>query len=425
MAGFSNGDRAFFLINSPDVNINSPAIDHRIISLSVVEEMSKLTSGSLRLHDPDHALAKTLRFGVKVDVSWGYLFEDANERALLAEQINPDEFTGNIARRGFRGFIVSPSGGGSQAGQITYNANFQAFGWRGERSSRTFEGMLKREVVATLLDELGVLQREIDFQRGNESLAGGMGVRQDETAFAFLTRLSFEWRAHFTIGYLPSGDTAGLFVDIGKLGKTDFQRLVLGARGRSNIFDYGGSIGNVISWTWRNEQGLSGKGDSAQLVVIDGQPTIVRYVVEDERVVSYKLDVGKVERALLAAGEAGGPAAQYAWMQNALAVTDFEQIREYFVPDEQSTAPQGKGYTLQISTKGNPLYTAGNTATFGTGFPGWFTSPEEAARDSINWYIRKVTHTINREGYLCDIEVADAFAFSDIGAVFQTVGGAT
>lgn len=137
MAGFSNGDRAFFTVTSPDVSIDNPIINHRIISLSMVEEMGKQPTGSVRLRDPDHLLAKTLRFGVTVEVTWGYLFEDANENALLAGKVNPDEFTGAIARRGFRGFITSPSGGGDQQGNLIYNANFQALGFRGEFNART------------------------------------------------------------------------------------------------------------------------------------------------------------------------------------------------------------------------------------------------------------------------------------------------
>ncbi len=409
----NNKDTSFFTIASPDIVETEKDLTSKIISLTINEEMGRLPYGTLTLYDPTLIYARILRNGLKLDITWGYKVFDDSERSLVLVDLNSDEMSGRRERRGFNARISSPSGIGTQGGQLIYNCNFASLGFRGDEYSRFHENMFKKDLVALIFDELGVSSvfRDIRFQGGDQKLAGGTTERQDETNFQFLVRKSYEWRALFRLGHTPKGDIAGLFIDPLYLDKTLFNTWTTGGIGQSNYFDFKGPVSNVISYTWKNNEGENGVGDNIQMVLIDGVPTFLRFVQESERVQAYRLVPELVGAELEQRGlESGilGQARLYKDWQN---VKDFDTIKRFFEPIESPTAPQGFGYEIKAKMIGNPLVSPPTIANFGAGFP------ERIGNIDTKWYVRKVDHTLDIKGYFMDVDIVDAFAISPTGEV--------
>lgn len=409
----NNKDTSFFTIASPDIVETEQDLTSKIISLTINEEMGRLPYGTLALYDPNLTYARILRNGLQLDITWGYKVFDDSEKSKVLVSLNSDEMTGRRERRGFNAIISSPSGSSSQGGQVVYNCNFASLGFRGDEYSRDFTDMKKKEVVKRVFDELGVSSvfRDIRFKIGDQELSGDTKVRQDETNFQFLVRISYEWRALFRLGHTPKGDIAGLFIDPDYLDKTLFNTWTSGGKGQSNYFDYMGAVSNVISYTWKNNEGENGVGDNVQMVLIDGVPTFLRFVQENEKVTAYRLVPERIEKELTQRGLESGIQGQAKLMKDWLNVKDFEQIKWAFAPVESPTAPQGFGYEIKVKMIGNPLVSPPTIANFGEGFP------ERIGNIQTKWYIRKVAHTINNTGYFMDVDIVDAFAISPTGEV--------
>ena len=409
----NNKDLSFFTVTSPDIEETEQDLTSKIISLTINEEMGRLPFGTLTLYDPTQVYTRILRNGLKMDITWGYKVFDDGEKTKVLVNLNTDEMTGRRERRGFNAIISSPSGSASQGGQVVYNCNFSSLGFRGDEYSRDFEDMKKKDIVRRVFDELGVSSafRDIRFQLGEQELSGDTKVRQDETNFQFLVRMSYEWRALFRLGHTPKGEIAGIFIDPDYLNRTYFHDWTTGGKGQSNYFDFMGAVSNVISYTWKNNEGENGVGDNVQMTMIDGKPTFLRFVQENEKVVAYRLVPERIGEELTKKGLESGIQGQTRLMKDWLNVKDFEQIKRFFVPIESSTAPQGFGYEIKAKMIGNPLVSPPTIANFGEGFP------ERIGNIQTKWYVRKVAHTINNTGYFMDVEIVDAFAISPTGEV--------
>lgn len=412
MAGLTNKDSSFFEIRSPDSSVDERLTTADFISLSVNEKMNQLTQGTLTLRDPNLVYARILRLGVRLRIVWGYRNRDESPRTELAPIQNDDEFTGSIERRGLEVMVEAPSGQGDGEGRRTYNCNFTALGLRGEDQVREFRSGTKASVVHEVLDELGVprANRDVRFARGSEPVTDAQPVRQTESNFAFLTRLaSREWRVMFAMNYDQKGAIHAIFVDPELLGKTSYAQEVLGARGRSNLLDYMGVVSNVINYSWKNNAGRSGTGDSVQIQIVDGQPTFQRYNVETQQVVTWRLQPELIDAELDRKRDEAGIAGVAGLTADILGAQSFEEVKRFFVPVEQSTAPQGYGYEVKARMFGNPMTMAGNLIEFGAGFP------DVLGNDQTGWYAVGVGHRIDGTGYFMDVDVADAFTFSPTG----------
>jgi hypothetical protein len=411
MAGLSNKDSSFFEISSPDIDIDETIYTQDMMSLTVQEEMGKLTQGTFRLNDPNGIYARILRTGVRLFLAWGYKDIDAYPKADLVKVVNRDEFSGSIERRGIEVMVLQPSGSG-EGGKTVFNANFTSVGFRGDEYIRVFRSGNKRSVISTVLSELGISMQDIRFQRMGELITPDTEIRQEESNFAFLTRLaSREWRALFAINYTPAGNLTAVFIDPWLLDSSPFQSQVTGGIGRSNYFDYMGAVSNVISFKWSNNEGENAQGANVQMTIIDGKPTFVRYVVEDQTVITYRLVPERIRAEFERKGMDSGFVGQTKLLKEFLSVKDFESIKRFFDPIEQKTAPQGYGYQISIRQFGNPLTIAGNQAKFGNGFP------DQLGNSQTKWYIRKVNHSINRTGYFQEIEIVDSLTFTPTGVV--------
>lgn len=408
MIGIVNKDSSFFQVSSPDIDLDETDMNKYIMSLSITERMGAMPQGTLRFRDPFHVFSRILRTGAELQIAWGYknFGKTLDDKSVLSL----DEITGDIERRGLRGFISSPKGGGSNMGLITYDCNFTSYGFRGEDKTKTYTSGKRKDVISQAFTELGIplSNQIIDFTIGQESVDSRRSVRQDETTYLFLSRLSREWRALFTITYNGKGDPVGIFIDPEKLQTANIPFRVNGQKGSAHEFGYRGELNNVKSYTWSSNESENGIGQNVQLEIIDGQPVFRKFVAEEETIVSYRLNTDKI-KAAIADKEVDGIQAQTKFVKELLSVKDFSQVIHFFDAFESTTAPQGFGYRVNIETVGNPLYTPPNQARLINGFPDRLGSSQAV------YYLNEVKHSITAKGYDVSASIVDVFAFSDIG----------
>ena len=406
--GIENKDSSFFTIESPDVTLENQDFAKDLISLTISEKTGMMPNGTLQFYDPKHYYSRILRTGARLRISWGYKKTFSTPDSLLAKTLNFDEVTGDLTRRGYEGFVSSPTGGGSQDGVVTYNCNFTALGFRGEDTSKIYSSGTKASVIAQAFDDLGIssTKRLIDFSLGNDKVTDDKYVRQDETTYAFLNRLSIEWHALFHVAFSPSGESVAMFIDEAKVGNVQFPAWVLKARGISNVIGYKGVLNNVISYTWSSSESENGVGDNVMMDIIDSQIVFRRYVAEEEKVISYRLDEKKIQQ--IYADSNLSILELVKKTKELLSKNDFEQIKHFFTPIESTTAPNGFGYSIKAEMIGNPLYIPGSAIVINNGFP------DRLGGIQSKWYLQGVTHKIGRSGYFMSIEVVDVFMLSPI-----------
>lgn len=409
MIGIINKDSSFFTINSKDTTLQYVDIAKDLISLSITERLGSMPQGSLKLHDPFHLYSRIFRTGMEIQLSWGY--KNFNVLAgFVDSDLNLDEFNGDIERRGLKGIITSPTGGGDGSGVVTYNCNFTSYGFRGEDKTFIYDTGTRSGVISQAFSDLGILPTNmiIEFAMGNDSLSSVKSVRQDETTFLFLTRLAREWRTLFTIGYNKKGLPVGIFVDPEKINKMRISNIMLGLSGSSHNIGYKGKLCNVKSYTWSSNESQNGVGDNVRIDIIDGQPVFRRFIAEEETIVTYKLNTKRIEEAFKDK-EIDGIAAQTKLVTEMLSAKSFEQVKHYFDPYESTTAPQGFGYKIKVDMIGNPAYSPPNQIRLYNGFP------DRLGGKQAIYYLNEVTHSIDTSGYNMSCEIVDVFAFSDIG----------
>jgi len=405
MINLVNQDSSFFNITSGDVDIT--VLNEDIISFTYEEEMSRYNSGTISLYDDGNKYSKILRLGARLNISFGYLRADQSLKNKLVKTLNPNELDGGTARTGIRGVVQSPSGGGSNTGVVTYNCNFFGNEYLKGKEYKVYVGISRGQLVRQLLQEIGATNVLINFTRQNEILNEDTQIMQRETNYRLLLRFAREWRTVFRISYDPAGNLTALFVSPSFLQSTSIPKLMSGAIGGDTVLlDYKGSINNVIEYTWANKAGEGGQGDNVRIVQgADGNPTFLRYVTSGETVKVYKLNEDRIKNKLRGAKNFQD---RNKLIKEWLNTDDFEQVKWAFDPIEQSTAPQGLGYTMNVKMLGNPLLSAPLKILFTETFPVWF-NPKNDKTHIVNYYARKVTHTIDRSGYKMDLAIMDAF----------------
>jgi hypothetical protein len=406
--GLENKNSSFFTVESPDVQLNDIDFSKNLISLNITEKLGGLPQGSLSFFDPNHYFSKILRTGVRLIISWGYKNNLDSPEFLIEKKLNFDEITGDLIRRGYQGFVSSPTGDGGKDGRIKYNCNFSAFGFRGEQASKLYTTGSKSTVISQAMDDIGIIKKYIDFTLGGDRVTSDRYIRQDESTFAFLNRLAIEWQAFFHVAFSPDGNPVGIFIDKNKIGKTSLPAWVLNARGKSNVLGYKGELNNVISYKWSSNESESGIGSNVRLDIVDGQIQFRQYAAEEEKVITWRLNQKKVQE-VFADASVDGLDSQIKLTQELLSKNDFEQIKRFFIPVEQSTAPDGYGYRLNCEMIGNPLFIPGNLAVINNGFP------DRLGGKQSKWYMHSVNHKIDRSGYMMNTEIVDVFNLSPVG----------
>jgi len=411
--GIINRDSVFFTLESPDISLNEQDLSRSIENITITERSNAMPQGSITFDDPEHMLSRILRVGARFKLSWGYKDFGQTLESLLPKDLNLDEITGPLIRRGLEVYISSPSGGASQGGKITYNCNFTGLNFRGPDNAKEYTSGTKADVINQAFTEIGVssINRSIDFYKGSEPVTELRSVRQDETTFLFLIRLAKEWRALFHMSYLPDGTIGAIFIDPDKTSSNLFAQWMFKSTGTSHMIGYKDAVSNVISYTWTNNQGESGVGDNVNLEIVNGEIVFRRFVVEDQSVTTYRLNQGKIQAIF--SDDGMDLATKTKMMQEFVSKKSFEEVKHFFDPVDSSTAPQGYGYRIKAKMLGNPLFVPPSQIKINDGFP------EQVGGTQSVWYLESVTHTINNAGYFMDVEIVDAFALSPVGLVIQ------
>ena len=411
--GIVNRDSIFFTVESPDVSLNEQDLSALIESFSITERTAAMPQGTLTFNDPGHEISRIFRIGVRLKVSWGYKDFGQTLDSLLPKDLNLDEITGPIIRRGIEGVISSPSGGAAQSGKITFNCNFTGLNFRGPDDTTDYSDGNKRTVIGQIFDKIGVssVNRLIDFERGSEPVTTLRPVRQDESTFLFLVRLALEWRALFHMVYMQDGSIGAIFIDPGRTDKNPLPRWLYKSTGNSHLLGWNGIVKNVISYTWTDNQGESGVGDNVNLEIINGEISFRRFVAEDQKVITWVLNTEKI-RALYADNNIS-QAERSKFTKEYFNTKSFEEVKHFFDPVESSTAPQGYGYRIKARMIGNPLFAPPSKVKFNNGFP------DQIGSAQTTWYLENVTHTINNSGYFMDVEIIDSFLKSTAGLVIE------
>jgi len=412
MIGLNNRDSVFVTIESDDINLNEKNLSRYLEEFSITEALNEIPTGTLKFNDPDNILSHVLRRGAKLKLSWGYKQFGIELKSLLPIDLNFDEVTGELIRRGYEVYIYNPSGDANQSGKQTYNCNFTALNFRGNVKTKEYTTGSKRDVVIQALTEIGVntVYQYINFSVQSDSVTAGKSIRQDESTFAFLTRLAMEWGAVFYLCFIPNGQIGGIFAHPYVLKDNPMIPLWISKSiGKSHMLGYKDEISNVINYSWSSNEGENGIGDNVNVEIVNGEIVYKRFVAEEEKVITYKLDVAKIQK-------------EYKDLNNDLELTSkltqellskqtFEQIKHYFIPCESSTAPQGYGYSIKAHMIGNPLLSPPNQIKLNKGFP------DQLGGTQSIWYLKSVSHTISSSGYFSDIEVIDVFNISPVGLV--------
>lgn len=399
-----NRDSSFFTVDFPD-SVGTFA-QKDALSISVTEEDGKQLQGSIVLKDQNQAYSRILRLGMRVLVTWGYKSKDTTLNTLV-DQTSADVFTKPLTRLGVSGFILNPSGTADASGAYTTTCNFMATDWRGKYTIASYEQGTKKEIVQTVLARMGVVLQEVDFPRMGDVYSTGYAERQMETDFRFLSRLAREWHCVFRIGTDSMGIKHAVFLDPKKLEGSNVLKVISGGIGRP-IFEWGvlASAPNVLSYHWESQEGENGVGDNVQYTMVGGVPVMNRYVATQDKVVAWKLNEQMVtdEIARIAATQGAAAVADRVIAINQ--TRDFESVKKYFTPIEQTTAPNGSGLKVTGKTLGDPTLTAGQLVTFGKGFPDILRRKEDTA---VDFMLRKITHTLDMKGYFTDFEAVDFF----------------
>jgi len=400
-----NHDGSWFKVESSDVKTDLVKTED-VMSLNVTEEMAKMDSGTLQLLDRNNIYSYILRPGVKLKISWGTRMgqSTAASRSPIEVMVN------------------SPSGGGDGGGRITFNCSFMALQSRGSEMVKWYETGTKADVIADAMRRCGVLNPEINFARGSEAITSGTKVCQNESDFRFLVKYADEWRAAFRIGRDKQGNQIACFVDYAKLKTSNFVKLMTGETSR--FLEYGGAdLGykevngksvdvvlsgkaNVLEYSWQDHSMDSATGQGVQVYESDGKVQMMTYNVKDETVTYWRLDEKAVEKAFNKQPDLTSKASLLA---DFLSRQTFEQVKQYFIADTTTTAPQGSGLTVDAKLMGDPNVTAAMIATFGAGFPSRIGASDRT------WWIRKAEHNLTTAGYFTDVSISDAYAFSPTG----------
>ena len=408
MIGLHNADSSFFDINIDDVKVTKQAINDDVISLSIIEEVGKAASGTLQLYDPNLEYPSLLRMGMKLSITWGYKSADTSIEVLQAVKENSQEMQGSFQREGMTAYIMSPSGNGNSKGLSIYNCNFYGTEWSKTENRKVYgTGRSKYDVIVELFGNLKIVAYDIAFTRGSELITDDTQLLQWESDFRFLQRCARDWKCVFRVGYTPSGTLYGMFIDHDKFDLVQFNKITTGASfGNSIQLDWKWGLANVKEYSWQNHAGESGSGDHVNIQWINGKPTFIRYIAENETVRAYRFVPSKVTEELKRRGNTGGIASQTEYLKWATAQIDFNSMRElvtkgYFVPVDESTSPQGLGYSVNVKMLGNPLITPPIYAKFGEGFP------HSLASSQFKMFMRKVEHVIDKTGYKINAEIVD------------------
>jgi hypothetical protein len=408
-----NNNNAFFNITCKDFTDKTNVIkllNENLISFNVVEELGKITTGTLTVLDKQNLYSKILRYGMEFSISWGY-------RKWNSNLITPtSQLNGSSFRQGLRGIIQNPSGGGNEGGEVTYSVNFYSSEILAQKKVKSFETGTKATVVRSLFLDLGISNAliKINTQDRNYKLSSENVVRQNESSFAFLKKLAVEWHCTLHIGYDRAGRKVGLFID-SKQGNTTTVKGFLALNGFLNsqktLYYNNGDLSNVRSYSWQNHIGDSGQGFLVKMDYVSGTYIFQRYVAKTQSLISYKLNQDRI--AEYVKEHQTQSAALISEIINAQSYDSRigeKTVQWFFDKVNETTAPDGLGYTVECSMIGDPFIMPTLEIVFGDNFTSELrVDKTRQFRVPIYFTVRKCTHRFSRAGYFTDLEVVDSY----------------
>ena len=423
--GYYNRDSSFFEIDSTDVKLNTEDLSDWVSAFTVEETLQNLLTGSISFYDPDGYFSSTMKMGKKMDLTWGY-----KKIPLLTPFPDPDEMLGDYTRKNIPVIIMGPSGSGSEQGAMMFNCNFISADYQVGRYNKQYAFGNKKLVVSLVMQRMGVEIpfQFINFKKGSDNLSTKTAVFQHKNDFKFLVEKSFEWRAVFKIATTSAGIKIGLFADWGTPEMKDFSKLAAQAvSGNSITLDYmeeTSPLNTIVkSYTWSQEG--TGSGDNVTIYMDQGGKPQFRFTkTTTEKTYVYKFHPEKMAAELKIAGS---PAEKTRIVSDWIATQNFDTLvgginekGKYFTLETETTAPQGVGWKIQAKCLGNALLTSPMRVNFGKPVS---VDPDDTDSDSLgfpdqfktaqaNFWLNKVTHTISRSGYECDLDIVDAFTLS-------------
>lgn len=411
MIGIYNADSSFFNIKSPSIfEISNKVLNADIINLTITEEIYKMSSGSLTLYDPNQIYSTLFKLGVVLEIEWGYKKLENPLINIFVNKENPNEIGGILSRKGTKFLVMSPSGSGDEKGYSEFKCNLYSTEYIKTENKKVYKTGTKQTVVQEVMTRMGILTQTIVFSNGNDLVSDSKQIVQHENDFNFLQRLALQNKCVFKIGHTPLGLLHGLFVDIDQFHKTDFYKKILGSEVRGNVktLNWKKGIPNVISYTWQNHAGESGTGDNIMIVPDGkGQYTFIKYQAEGDSIVAYKFVPERVTEEIKRRKIQSGFTGTVDFVKWALNQGNFNELvrKGFFIRYEQSTAPQGLGYTLNVQMLGDPHVVPPMLVSFGAGFP-------DILHNQSGFFIRKVIHTISKSGYRMVVDICDTLAYT-------------
>ena len=397
-ASFNNGSY-FFDITSPDLKLTNSVtklITDDVVQLAISEEIGKLTTGTLTVRDNAHDFSRIFRQGIKFDISWGYKKWDPLQGML------------NNIRTGLECVVQTPSGRANESGEVIYTVTFYALEFLSGKQHRVFDTGTKGTLITQLLADMEADEIFISFAQQKDRLDTENSIRQDESSFALLVELSRRWKCHFHIGYKPNGKKAALFIDSNKV-KGITAKAYVGKIVNiidKDLFYNDFDNSNVRSYDWKQHIGESGQGSNIEVRYINGQVVFIRRVAEVGRVTAYKINPGKIAARF----QGKNIKETMELTRNLLSTTEFDQVKWAFDAVEESTAPEGLGFTINVKMMGDPRLTVPLSINFKKGFPSVLAEDVNPFTRVNEYFALKTTHTISKTGYFTDLQIVDSFA---------------
>lgn len=400
---FNNGT-AFFRIDSPDL-VNkgmsvTKIVSEDVVSLTITEELSKLTMGTLSLRDNSGMYSRIFRNGMRFKASFGYKAWNEN---LVSIGLNAKNFRGS--RQVLDCVVQTPSGIGDEGGQCLYNVTFLGLEILKRAKHRVFESGTRKDVVASAMRDIEINDFVIDFLTGSQRVTVRDYVCQRETSVNFLYRLASEWGAMFMVAPTKAGTKIGLFVDAKKVSSPQVKQYISRAYAiddEKELYYNSGQISNVKSFDWQQHIGESGQGDGVRITYIEGKPVFERYVADNSgHVTTWRLNMEKLRRET-------SNGKNLKTDMEILNARNFDEVKKYFDPQDTPLAPQGMGYTVNVKMHGDPFMTLMLKVLFKNGFPAPLTQ-SMAENAYTKFYVKRVAHAFNKTEYSTDAEIVDSY----------------
>lgn len=393
-------------------------IGDKVLGFKVEEKLFSLPMMDLQIQDNSMLLGKLYRFGAKVEMSWGY--RKTPGLALLGQK---GEI---ITQRGpQKGYVLNSnyicSDGKAILNLTLQGTNRPAAAQPGETRTEgapsvdttVTEGTVANHLINVVTDEIGGIAH-LSFQGSLTRLTTTNPINRSKQqgAHGHVVRIAKKFKASV---YLFHDDKNGkpVYVIADENGLASFNtRQLRGLRPDFPAFDYVGTNSNIIRVDFNTNFNSPFGSLIRPTIGPNGKITAIRVRAPDQKIRTWRINWDKINREAR-----GGNATEI--LQRILNA-DFEEFRtslllEYFIPDTQTTAPEGFGFLAKARILPDPSLQIGDRIVLGpvgdfdSLVPPQFRTRFEkrgaifqVVRNTL-WFIIKSVHTFGATGYKMEI----------------------